>query len=238
MNYSEQFSKRADSYFSAMSKFPQAMMHEFKTAVENLELRGDETVVNIPAGCVNLESFLAKTINYKTFEIDKTFAKKVQQEVCSLTKIPCETESVDRLISIAALHHSTEQERKLFYQEVKRILKPNGLFVIADVEEGSKQDTWLNDFVNHYNSLGHKGIFWSKRDARFMEEAGFSVEYCVREYPWIFKNRQDMIEFSRELFYLDKANKEDIEAGLESILGATETTIPWKLAYFKCRLRP
>lgn len=238
MNYQEQFSKRAASYFSAMSKYPNAMSEEFKTAIDSLCLLGGETVVNIPAGCVNLDTFLDSSIRYLPFEIDTQFAKRVNQDVCSLNQIPCETSSVDRVISVAGLHHASEEERRLFYKEVKRILKPDGLFVVADVKRGSKQDEWLNGFVNTHNSCGHKGIFWSQDDIPLLEEAGFSVHLSEPSYRWKFQNRKEMIDFSKDLFYLDKANQEDIEKGVTEILQADETTIPWGLLYFVCKLRP
>jgi SAM-dependent methyltransferase len=238
MDYKEQFSKRADSYFSAMSAYPDAMNEEFQTAVDSLKLEGGERIVNIPGGCVNLERFLDSTIQYLSFEIDERFAAKVNQPVCTLWEVPCTNTSVDRVITVAALHHSSQEERRKFYQEVKRILKPNGLFVIADVEKGSSQDKWLNGFVNQYNSVGHKGLFWSEDDIGLLQEEGFSVEMVTKSYAWRFADREAMLAFSKDLFYLDKANLEEIQEGLTRVLGASEKTIPWRLVYFICRLCP
>ena len=236
MNYKEQFSKRCESYFSAMSKYPNAMAQEFQVAVNALDLQGHETVVNIPAGCVNLDLFFPPTVHYKPFEIDEHFARRVHQEVCSLYKIPCETNSVDRVITVAGLHHFSEQERRQFYEEIKRILKPGGVFIIADVQQGSLQDVWLNDFVNTYNSLGHKGLFWSEADGHLLEETGFSVHMCEKSYAWTFTNRAAMVDFSKDLFYLDLATEEQIDRALTEVLQATETEIPWKLLYFICKI--
>jgi SAM-dependent methyltransferase len=238
MEYKEQFSKRADSYFLAMSTYPDVMKEEFQTAVNSLNLQGGETVVNIPGGCVNLERFFDSTIQCLSFEIDERFAKKVGQPVCSLSAIPCPNASIDRVITVAALHHSSKEERRQFYKEIKRILKSDGLFVIADVLEGSSQDKWLNGFVNQYNSLGHKGTFWSEKDKSLLEEEGFSVQMVTKSYAWRFVDREAMVVFSKDLFYLDKANLGEINEGLTSILQATETTIPWTLAYFICTLDP
>lgn len=238
MDYQEQFSKRCESYFLAMSKYPQALSEEFRVATEFLALKGDETVVNIPAGCVNLEQFLDKTIHYKPFEINEHFAKRVGQEICCLFNIPCESQSVDRVISVAGLHHTSQEERKLFYQEVKRILKSSGFFVIADVQQGSNQDRWLNEFVHTYNSLGHQGHFWSNEDIALLNEAGFTVELYEKNYTWNFANRAEMLDFSKDLFYLDKASPPIINQGLDTILYADSTRIPWKLLYFKCQLGP
>lgn len=238
MNYKEQFSKRAASYFTAVSKYPNAMAEEFQTAVDMLQLKGHETVVNIPAGCVNLDQYMDSTIHYKPFEIDENFAKKVNQDVCSLFQIPCETHSVDRVITVAGLHHASNEERKKFYAEVKRILKPEGLFIIADVQKGTPQDKWLNEFVNTYNSFGHKGLFWSQEDIGLLEESGFSVNMVEKHYAWRFSDKQSMLDFSKDLFYLDKANLDTIEKGLQETFHANETCIPWQLLYFVCELRP
>lgn len=233
MDYKEQFSNRAASYVDAMTRCPDALAEEFQSAVRALQLQGGETVVNIPAGCVNLERYVDSSIQHLPFEVDETFAKYVQQPVCSLSAIPFESNSVDRVISVAGLHHASDAERKEFYKEVYRILKPNGLFLIADVEKGSCQDVWLNGFVDTYNRFGHKGHFWSKEDIGLLEDAGFSVKMFKQEYSWRFQSQEEMLLFSKDLFYLDKANLETVQKGLQQILQADETKIPWGLLYFR-----
>ena len=52
------------------------------------------------------------------------------QLVCNATRLPFETESVGNFIAVAFFHHCVDP--KLLFDEVQRVLKPGGRFVILD----------------------------------------------------------------------------------------------------------
>lgn len=80
----------------------------------------------------------------------------------SIDDIPLKSQSVNKILCLASLHHLNNEERINTYNEFYRILKPNGKLIIADVIKNSNQSIWLNNFVNNYNSNGHNGIFLMK----------------------------------------------------------------------------
>ena len=232
MDYTTVFLKRCKSYVSAMKKYPHVMKEEFQVAASILNSSEPTTVINIPAGCVELQEYLSPTIQYFPYEIEPVFANLVQQPVCKLNSIPHESNSVDKVISIAALHHASQNERISFYRECNRILKKGGELIVADVIQNSEQDAWLNSFVDSNNPLGHKGIFWTEADKEYIESCGYEVHTEVKDYNWIFTNREEMINFCRELFFLENVTDESIDNALTNLLHATNTIMPWKLLYF------
>ena len=97
----------------------------------------------------------------------------------------------------------------------------------------SKQDKFLNTFVDCYNSSGHKGIFFDESEKYILEESGFrNIKIEIKEYNWYFNNTEEKIDFCKNLFGLDKASDEIILNGCNEILG--KDNFQWKLIYFVC----
>jgi SAM-dependent methyltransferase len=209
------------------------MDHEFQTAVSMCSLQADDVLLNIPSACIPLERYFQTVPNqYFRFETNESFAKLVGDPICSWTNIPLPDSSCSKIICIATLHHSTHEERKEIYRECWRLLRPGGSLIVGDCEKGSPQDAWLNQFVNQYNSNGHKGLFWSQEDCQLFVDQGYEVQTTKHEYPWTFSTHADMIDFCKHLFGLDKATDDDIRQGLQTYLHASDTVIPWGLMYF------
>ena len=107
-------------------------------------------------------------------------------------------------------------------------LKPGGKLIIGDVHVGSREDKWLNEFVNRFN--GHNGKFWSEEDTRLM--SGFNVTTEMKHYPWAFASRNEMVDFCKHLFGLKNASHAEIDEGLQKYLMASDTEFEWSLIYF------
>jgi SAM-dependent methyltransferase len=228
MDYDLVFSKRAAEYNYAVKTYPHVLVNELRTAAEMVNAKKGEIVVNVPGACVDISPYLDSGVKYKPYETNATFAKIASVNYSEFGVIPEADESVDKVVSLASLHHSTDLERIVFYKEALRVLKPGGTMIIGDVNAGSAQDFWLNTFVRQYN--GHDGKFWSVTDAELM--TGFTVSVSVKKYNWTFNTMEEMVDFCRNLFGLDKAPNEEIIDGLKSYLGANETGFEWSLMYF------
>ncbi len=243
MDYNQTFTKRAHSYAYALQMYPNALQREFEVAVEELDIQPKDILLNIPASCVSLSSYYTTKphIVYE-YETNTEFAELTNTPVCSFFNIPLPNESVSKIISLASLHHMSQEERPLFYKECYRILKPGGELVIGDVQADSKQANWLNTFVHTYNSQGHKGLFWSESDSSLLQQAGFTTHLVERNYPWLFSSKDDMIDFTKHLFGLDLANPETIVHGLDEYLTVFKAKqfygFMWKLLYFHCHKAP
>lgn len=240
MEYNDVFKTRAKSYASAMNLYKNVMLLEFQNAANILAEDLDSgLVINVPSGIDRIEEFLPKTIKYIPLEINDEFLKEdvdCKTIKCTLNLLPFDDCSVDRVLSLACLHHSTNEERRVFYKESFRVLKNNGRLIVGDVCKGSQQENWLNNFVDKYNSLGHKGRFFNEDDIDLIEKCGYKVETKILKYDWVFDSKEIMIDFCRKLFYLDKATDENIIHGIRDFFGVLPDAdcfrLPWMLIYF------
>jgi hypothetical protein len=233
MDYNSTFEKRGKDYCYAIQTYPNAMDEEFRNAVDICKLSKNDILLNIPSACIPIENyFTIPPKEYYKFETNEAFANLVGENVCSWTAIPLPDSSCSKILCLASLHHSTNEERELIYKEFLRLLSKEGSFIIGDVLKDSPQDKWLNEFVNQYNSNGHKGQFWSEHDLSFFHKLGLSVSMEQRTYPWKFSCKKDMVDFCKHLFGLDLATNDIIEKGLHYYLNATDTEFNWTLLYF------
>lgn len=240
MEYDQIFKGRAARYFHATTKYPTALAEEFRTAVRVLDLKRGHRLLNIPAAAIHIAGFLPAGVIHHQIETCKEFAVAAGVPHGPWAPLPFPTGSLDRVLTLASLHHSTKAQRDAFYAEVFRALKPGGKLVIGDVRRGSKESEWLNVFVHLFNSNGHRGNFFSKEDIGHLERAGFGgVQVSSEPYHWNFGRPSEMVEFCRNLFGLDLATDKDIEIGLVEYLHplrpdrkSLETKIPWELIYF------
>ena len=246
-NYDKRFNNCGDNFIYAQLKYPNVMKNEFENALdfckEKLQTSSDNSIVflNIPADIL-FEKYLLKfsinnCIEYLPFEFNKYFSDILNFKQCSINSIDFYTSKADIILSIAGLHHFQPEERKQFYHECKRILKPNGVFIIGEVLKGSIQDKWLNEYVNNFNSNGHEGIFFTENEKSILESVGFKVEIEYKEYPWIFDSVESMCEYCIKLFGLNKNDcfiLDNIEKYLKYTINEDGSCqFLWSLIYFK-----
>lgn len=126
--------------------------------------------------------------------------------------------SVNCVISLAGLHHLPD--RPTFFRETFRTLKTGGSFCVADVKTNTQAAEFLNVFVDHWNSMGHKGDFFGSDVPSELESAGFRVvDHYLKKYHWHFLSVEDMCRYITLLFGLDLAQPEDVLKGIEEHLG-------------------
>jgi SAM-dependent methyltransferase len=238
MDYDKTFETRLHKYKYAIETYPHALDSEFKTAIRMCDLKPGMVLVNVLAAGVPLHKYILPDNVYVPLESNEAFASLVGVSYSPLDKLRLSDNSVDVIISLASLHHVNDSEREVFYKECVRVLRPGGRLVIGDVMRGSKQDNWLNTFVNMYNSAGHNGQFWSAIDAQLLENVGFNVRIQNAKYTWEFESDTAMIDFCKHLFGLDCATDTQIVHGLIHYLDAHDHCIPWELMYFIATLTP
>lgn len=221
--------KRAVYYKYAMDNYWFCLHDEFATAAHFLDLKSGDSFVNFAAGGIPMDKYLPSGVNYFPVEISKDFANIYNFPLCSYNNLPFANESIDKILVLASFHHSSEKERKDFFSECLRILKKNGYLIISDIIIDSLQAKWLNDFVDKYNPLGHKGYFINENSFR---DSGFDgISWQIAEYFWEFNNEEEMIDFTKHLFNLELADYNTILNGIREYFG-NELRFPWKLMYF------
>jgi SAM-dependent methyltransferase len=237
MEYKQAFLKRGSRYDYAVNKYGNVLKEEFTTAVRVLDLKPFESVVVIPAGGMPLHKYIDDKLNiaYHAFEPLKNEHNDFSMKYCELTQIPLGDCSIDKMITLATFHH-VHEKREETLTEFRRVLKNEGILVIGDVIEGSPQATWLNEFVNKWNSNGHNGYFLQTAHASDIEKLGFQVEVSTESYNWSFDNDDEALDFVLNLFGLDLIEDTNtLLDAMKDILGYHNLKFRWELMYFKCK---
>jgi len=227
-HYSKIFDTRGALYHEAMCQQPIARIEEFSQVINRCDIHNGLTVCDIPSGGGYAKEFIpsgTQIIEVETSkafhqlsELDNSTSKSIYCD--SISNMPLEDNSIDRIISISGLHHMLVKDRCEFYHEALRVLKPNGKACIADVAENTNTANFLNIFVDENNSEGHKGIFLTEKDVDHIKTTGFDVrESDIVNYHWRYDNIELMIDFTRKMFGIDQCSDDMILQGIEKYLG-------------------
>lgn len=218
-----------------MKNYPAVRDEEFESAASFLKSKPGSTILDLPAGGGYLKPFLPKDIYYLAYDFSGEFDDQHSGiKKCKESRIELGDETVDEIISLAALHHVVE--RGAFYAEMFRILKPGGQFIIGDVVRKSKVDPFLNKFLDQWNSMGHRGRFIDREvDEKEIRGAGFTTRFEIRDFNWNFSTAQDAMLFFRELFFLDLDPPAEQLRGALADLGISEEGlsyhVKWSLGF-------
>jgi SAM-dependent methyltransferase len=241
--YREIFQKRGDLYHRAMMQFPQARADEFDHIARLTDARHGHTVCDVPSGGGYIKRFLPADIMLLSAETSLHFAlccRRLSQEspivLLSMDSLPFKARSLDRMVSLAGLHHV--QEKQSLYREVYRTLKHGAAFCFADVWYHSPPARFLNEFVNEHSSMGHVGEFLNYQTESELNACGFSVTSAsVQKYSWHFDALSDMAMFCGLLFGIDRARQEQILEGVDKHVGISRIGnrygMNWELLFCK-----
>ena len=142
--YEQIFNKRGELYNKATELCPNAREKERYHLISRLKLSGDLLLCDIPAGggyvADGVQSLFSDRITVICLEPSIIFAKglihKHPSIIARAESIPLSDGSVDRVSSLAGLHHLPDKQ--IFFEESARILKSDGRIVVADVQANSK----------------------------------------------------------------------------------------------------
>lgn len=228
-----------------MTLCPAARKLEFEYPLQLANPQDQEVLVDFPSGGSYLKPYLmdlAPLARYHAVEQVPQYGEMVQDITAGTwDQLNFENRSVDIVLCLAALHHLYPR-REPFYRECRRILGPGGRLVIGDVAQGTNADRFLSEFVNGHSPEGHTARFFQQElDASEIESAGFSLSHWeIRDFSWVYPDRQTAIAFCRGLFRLGSTADEVIWEALGSYLGIESTAagveMGWQLAFIRADL--
>lgn len=245
--YQDIFDNRGDSYNEAGEICPNARIQERQLLIDRLGLNPDHIVCDAPAGGGYLADGLSPLLNAPSqiacIEPSWKFLSagdpSFQWIQCNLETLALPNASVDRLGSLAGLHHLDNREP--FFQEAFRALKPNGRIVVADVKKGTDVAEFLNGPVDEYSETGHDGLFFYDGElSKLLKDAGFiEIEEKFIEYEWQFPSNEIMVCYCKKLFGLHKIPEAKVANILKHYLNIKnsdeKTSIGWSLIYASAR---
>jgi SAM-dependent methyltransferase len=240
-DYRDIFELRGRLYHQAMREHPDARINEFQSVINEADIAPGMTVVDVPSGGAYLSSYLEE-VELFGLETSETFAQLGNEKSPNVllfdnNRFPLKDASIDRVLSIAGLHH-VENKRVLF-SEMKRVLKPGGRVVVADVAEDSTVRNFLDDFVGRYSDTGHSGWYFGADTRAELSDAGLNIVTDKRlNYLWCAPNMEQLADFCRLLFGMVNADTSTVADGIRDYLGTREhnglTGLNWQLQCFSC----
>lgn len=227
-SYQDIFDLRGERYHAAMRRCPLARLEELTLLPQAVGIRAGETLIDAPAGGGYLAGVLDPAVDYIAVEPTHSFFERCPQGDRrrrlrgELKSIPLPDCCADAAVSLAGLHHETDV--LAVFSELFRLLRPGGRFAMADVASGSPPDTFLNDFVDRYNSNGHRGVFFDEAVADALGRTGLAaVRIERRDIGWQFNNEAELLAFVRDLFGIDRADDATLREAVCDILGVRKS---------------
>jgi SAM-dependent methyltransferase len=221
--YAEIFTERANSYRSAMARWPRAREAEFRAVLAPLADAPDGLVCDMPSGGCYLQPYLRPGMRYLAVEpVDGFLGATTDESPTRLTapivEVPLPDGSVDHVVSLAGLHHEPDLPR--VFGEMRRLMKADGRLVIADVEAGTAPARFLNGFVARNNPLGQDGRFLDSGTCALLTASGFTIlDDALVEVPWAFDSMDGAGAFCSDLFGIADAAREATAAALADEIG-------------------
>jgi SAM-dependent methyltransferase len=119
---------------------------------------------------------------------------------------------------VAGVHH-LDDKRPLF-RELRRVIRPGGRFVLADVHAESAVARFLDEFVGRHNSTGHAGCYLDAGTLAELCASGWRVERSARvPFGWWFPDHASVAAYCRMLFDMRDIGDDELLAGVERHLG-------------------
>lgn len=242
-DYEYIFNARGDSYNEACRALPAVRETERSLLIDLLDAFPGHVCCDAPAGGGYLAEGLEKRRGSQRGIICLEPAEGFLQGVAprfdrvlgSLTVMPLASGTVDRVGSLAGLHH-IESKLDVFH-EACRVLTPGGKLAVADVQEGTPVGWFLNEAVDRFSLTGHKGLFFRPGDlTSLMAQAGFrEVSERHEQFTWDCPDLPSLVWYCRHLFGMVKAELSDVEQELRSRFtidcAGTVVRLPWSLVY-------
>lgn len=229
-SYEELFQARGAPYDRAMALFPDARREEFLHAVQRADVKAGQSVGDVPAGGGYLIRYLPQNVRWLGHEPCASFGSSGTDG--ALLPLPWADGEVDAAISIAGVHHLVDK-RPLF-NELARAVRSAGRFVLADVHEASDVSRFLDGWVDHHNSTGHKGLYLGEHTLDELRQTGWNVLSAERvPFHWRFTDAEEMGQFCHLMFDLKTCQTNDTVRVIEADLGVDvfegEIGMRWEL---------
>ncbi len=221
----DEIARRWENYRLANGKFPDVRALELEKQLEYTSPKLGERIVEIGTGNGILTFELARRVGKGGKIITHDYQNVNLEYVMKLNDgrypIECvsqaldyglslENDSVDRISTIATLHHYDDRSKKTgsegreeIINEFYRVLKEGGKLVIGDVAHGTAAQKYFDaiDDPKLCYPLGHPHDFLDEKLAKELcSNAGFkNIEFKIESVPWAFKNEEMAGEFLHQI---------------------------------------
>jgi len=180
------FEQRASTYDSSSLGKQASSVHP--RVLEQLEQLEFDTILDVGCGTGTLLSLItSKNSNAMISGVDLStemikvakgkLSEKADLRVGDSEELPWTESSFDVVLSTQSFHHYPNPDKVL--AEMKRVLKPNGHLIIADLWSPTPVRQIMN-FLMRFDKGGDVRVYSKKEICRLIEESGFkSIEWSA-----------------------------------------------------------
>ena len=146
----------------------------------------------------------------------------------------------DAVISIAGIHHLTNQEQFEFIAATRKALRNGGRLLMVEVTTDSPTSRFLDGFVGRYTPTGHVGNYLGDDFTQVVERAGYKkIRRKTVINEWVFRDQEHLYTWMTKFFGIS-VPKKDLVAQVDGILGATKRkgclTVNWPLDFVSAQV--
>jgi len=144
---------------------------------------------------------------------NKYFRENLSYQVASVSELPFENDIFDIVVSFETIEHISESLQLKFLEEVKRVLKEDGVFIVSTPEKYYYSD------LRNYNNEFHIKEFYEKEFRTFLNGFFSNVQFNYQTTligSNIFNDINDDIEYKYATEQSGKACKEYLIAYCEN----------------------
>ncbi len=141
----------------------------------------------------------------------------------------------DAVISIAGIHHLTDQEQFEFIVATRKTLRVGGRLLMVEVTTDSPTSRFLDGFVGKHTPTGHVGNYLKEDFTQIVKQAGYQqIRRKTVIHEWMFRDKEHLYAWMTKFFGVS-APKQDLIAQVEGILGINKRkeclTVNWPLDF-------
>lgn len=223
---------RIGLYNKATSFLPHAREKERQLVIDQLRLLPGLAVCDVGAGGGYLSEGIERATDGKCrivcIENSRHFLDSIpgrfEKHLFSLNDIHLPDRSLDRIASLAGLHHL--ERKQDFFREAYRLLEEGGRLVVADVLAHTPPAEFLNGPVDRFTDIGHDGMFFERGELTDLcLDSGFTTVgemYC--QYTWDFPDHKSMRHYCSALFRMTKATLDEVDSAIRDHLEIIRTS--------------
>lgn len=223
-DYRQTFEARGGRYDDAMRRWPTVRDEEFAFVVDLARPAAGETVIDVPSGGGYLARHLPAGVEVVAVEVAEGFVaghgSGAEVLATGLEAAGLPASCADAVVSVAGMHH--EDDHGALFAAWRRLLRPAGRLVAADVVAGSAEAEFLDGFVGEWTSTGHAGHYFGDDLAQIGERAGLTdITVHDGRYHWWAPDEAALAGFCASLFGLDGVTADQVLAALDAGPGIT-----------------